>query len=943
MRLMGKSSVRSFQGCNSDNTIDSQRQRQRQPPLSSVATARTARAKLCTFPTKSSGSWISGGIWAALFWCLYAVAQCGLLHVYHSAALRRSGVEIEIERERVVPGNARYTNGNSKSSNKSKSTNEQSRYKDKPPAPPTPDGIFNGYPIYKLRGAGSNFTGDDTSHSGDSPAPNHKNNANANANSTPANKRSSTSRPLYSQFHCAGETWKPPVFHRRSNTWHEESWKYRSCRFQFLCFDTEQQEYVLFLDPNEHPDTNHEHIEHISRQQQQQQQRNPRSESGTKTETMPHHPNPSLQKILRKQREQVEAQERKAKRVNANAKANSADIQGKKKPLLPLSFKQPSLFDDTSTVYRNLTSIVDGKGDVTVGDVINGKHYGVSIGSMNGKWGLVDGQRLKWFPRIEWGGVPLDVDVYTLPSSVVVVPFHSLSASNPGHLVWDDFLPMYTLLDMFGLLHTIGGDDDETGGANSDKANNTPPDLLPIRYILPPGPTGDARGLWAGCDWLDSRAQECHAMLQKFGTLLGTRRSYKTHGFSQQDTEKTRDGVDASKSERSNTPVLTASKMPKIPITTNRDVELRLRKDYDDNDWQQISQRNTNTNGDSPPLSPTQKRALVCARNGLAGFGAISDHGDGSRSHGWEENDYKVSYNQGRGGKLWDFRNFMIRNLYGENNANSNGSNFVENENATAIVRTTFVPAATASTTGIHERDPDRRRVEGITQGGKEEQRPYYIADSVFRGIEEIGGHQREQQQQNEWYPPASITEWGPDEPLVVLFSSLSSKTRRRDFVKEANDLRRVIAERSGPDDPQIIVETHKFSDYTLEKQIQMASRAAVFVTFCGGGAITASFLPKGASVQIYYNEKGGIRHNIDTQLPARLDWDFFNNAGYLHVQWLPVISIDKTRRQPHKTEPNTTTIPGSSGAAKNVPSDLIFGELRRIHRERKAFFLSGS
>ena len=52
-----------------------------------------------------------------------------------------------------------------------------------------------------------------------------------------------------------------------------------------------------------------------------------------------------------------------------------------------------------------------------------------------------------------------------------------------------------------------------------------------------------------------------------------------------------------------------------------------------------------------------------------------------------------------------------------------------------------------------------------------------------------------------------------------------------------------------------------------------MASKASIIVLYCGDGAITASFLPKGGSVFLYYREKGGVQNNIPTQLPARLDW----------------------------------------------------------------------
>jgi len=62
------------------------------------------------------------------------------------------------------------------------------------------------------------------------------------------------------------------------------------------------------------------------------------------------------------------------------------------------------------------------------------------------------------------------------------------------------------------------------------------------------------------------------------------------------------------------------------------------------------------------------------------------------------------------------------------------------------------------------------------------------------------------------------------------------------------------------------------------------------------GGAVTASFLPKGATLFLYCHEKGGIEHNKFTGLPARLDWDLFNALSYVRVMWMPV-STRKTQQ----------------------------------------------
>jgi len=682
------------------------------------------------------------------------------------------------------------------------------------------------------------------------------------------------------------------------------------------------------------------------------------------------------------------------------------------------TWKHPSHWDDTSTVYRNHTTIVDATGDVVIGDVANAAQYGVAIGSLNGKWGIPDLQRLKWFPTVRWGAVPgtdgestestsnaadeseSSHDVYTLPSSVVLLPFHSLSAANPGHLVWDDFLPAYTLLDMFHLNHN----NDENQNQNQ-KAY----ELLPIRYILPPnGNDGDPRGLWAGCDWLVDRYRACHSMLQKFGTLLGTRSSYLKYHTEEEDLaeqrrlweeeeakRKTNGKIFNNKDEDDDdvpkgvSKFVSASKLPRIPITTNLNVQLKLNdpskepspdpEPYParDTDHYQISKarKKKRRNRKRKHKEPIDKPKLVCARHGVAGFGAISDHGDGTRSHGWEANDYKVNHNQGRGGQLWDFRNFLVGNVFGDDNGNGdsrqnyNTNNKNNNNNNYYYYKTTHSPLPPI--TG----PKPRPKIPG--------QPAYLTTDSVVMGMERLAEAERvaNQHHQNDstgnggassssssssssshthlaYRAPASITDWAPDEPLVVLFSALSSRTRGRDMFSESNDLRDLIAKRGGPGravlgsayDPsvpshanlQIAIETHRFSEYTLEEQIHSTSRTAVLVTFCGGGAFSSLFLPKGASLMIYYNEKGGVQNNKNTMLPARLDWDFFNNLGYLHVNWIPSQNSRFVATTVAKTKDNNNNNSDSDSEFKyetnmEANADLILAHLRRIFNEREA------
>jgi hypothetical protein len=340
-----------------------------------------------------------------------------------------------------------------------------------------PDGKFNGYPIYRQHGTSSDH-------------------------------------PIHSQLHCVGETWHPPRFWKRRRKFLDDSWKLRSCHFQFFCYDVNEKSFVIYLD----------------------------------------------------QKDQT----------------NSASQ-------LSLLDDHTGFWDVSQTYYRNMTQVTprkepSGRKKFHVADVHH--PYGVSIGSINGKWTNVGIPRLQWFPEVRFGPIPMQNDdpetmedsyqVYTFPASVVMIPFHSLAASNPGHLVWDDFLPLYTLLQIFGFTNDDAENLRHTFASPTTESNL---DLLLIRFVLPPEPNSTQdRGLWAGCDWLQERTEECQNMLHKFAPLM----------IRYEDAWQT---------------------------TTQRDPSLQFFDESSKDD---------------------KKRKLVCAKNGLAGIGGLSDHGV-DKGHGWEE------------------------------------------------------------------------------------------------------------------------------------------------------------------------------------------------------------------------------------------------------------------------------------------------------------------
>lgn len=387
---------------------------------------------------------------------------------------------------------------------------------------------------------------------------------------------------FHSNTHCIGENFG------------KDAWKFRSCQFQNLCFDTEVNEFVLFTSPEQR----------------------------------------ELEKVL-----------------------------------------MPDMWPASS---------------------MNTK---VSVGGINPKWGP-EHLEMKWYPSLR------DVEelesqggYYTLQSDKLLIPWHSLAGFNPGHLVWDDFLPIYTLLSAFDL---------------TDKQ------LALIRFDLPP-PT---KAMWASCQ---RQWEDCAPILDKFLPLMGA------------ELNKTISQIDSH-------------------------LETVLNE---------------------------SKSKFVCAPNGVAGLGMLTDHG--AKLHGWQAKDYEYSHNIGRGGSVYQFRNWMMDNLLGED-----------------------------------------RRESGISKP-----------------------------------------------PYRIIFSTGSSITaaRKVDFEWHAALLQKRLGGKYDLD-----IRVVKLAEMSIVEQVQLASEASIFISAAGGGAVTAMFLPKGASLFIYYNGVDNARGGA----PARLDWDLLNNIGYLRVQWMP-------------------------------------------------------
>eukprot|EP00934_Nitzschia_sp_Nitz4_P005493 Nitzschia sp. Nitz4//scaffold309_size21490//82//1713//NITZ4_008608-RA/size21490-processed-gene-0.20-mRNA-1//1//CDS//3329547171//5483//frame0 len=141
-----------------------------------------------------------------------------------------------------------------------------------------------------------------------------------------------------------------------------------------------------------------------------------------------------------------------------------------------------------------------------------------------------------------------------------------------------------------------------------------------------------------------------------------------------------------------------------------------------------------------------------------------------------------------------------------------------------------------------------------------------------------------------------------PNAPFRIVLSAHSSNDMQRDthFV----DQQRVLSQTF----PSIQVQNVDLASIGMKEQVELLSQTQVFISVCGGGTMTATFLPKGATLILYYAETGGYDFANDFNLtgtPAMLDWDLFNNMAHLRVHWLPI----GTMRSPEGWKALTTLV----------------------------------
>jgi hypothetical protein len=86
----------------------------------------------------------------------------------------------------------------------------------------------------------------------------------------------------------------------------------------------------------------------------------------------------------------------------------------------------------------------------------------------------------------------------------------------------------------------------------------------------------------------------------------------------------------------------------------------------------------------------------------------------------------------------------------------------------------------------------------------------------------------------------------------------------------------------------QIVVESYIMRHLSLQDQLRVASESFFYLSACGGSVMTATFLPRGASLILFF------ANTRFRNLPSLLDYDLLNNLPYIRVHWFPKGQMNK-------------------------------------------------
>jgi hypothetical protein len=209
---------------------------------------------------------------------------------------------------------------------------------------------------------------------------------------------------------------------------------------------------------------------------------------------------------------------------------------------------------------------------------------------------------------------------YRLPSNRVWIPIFVKPTTNAMSLLMDNLLPLFNLMAMFGW------DDDNDN--NNDNNNNTKSLLVTILNGQPSSP------------------------IQATTTTTTTNGTKHDNGG---DDDEEKCGQDCLQ-----TMAQALSWMGAKMVTTNL-VASPIPPPRQRHSQQQLQSFPTNQGVTISHDKNTRRRRMICASQGAAGIGMLTDHG--LSRHGLSAKDYSTIRNTGRGPLLYKFRNYILKHV----------------------------------------------------------------------------------------------------------------------------------------------------------------------------------------------------------------------------------------------------------------------------------------
>jgi len=123
--------------------------------------------------------------------------------------------------------------------------------------------------------------------------------------------------------------------------------------------------------------------------------------------------------------------------------------------------------------------------------------------------------------------------------------------------------------------------------------------------------------------------------------------------------------------------------------------------------------------------------------------------------------------------------------------------------------------------------------------------------------------------------------------PYRIVVSNNSSTDARRNisFEEHAAALRRKLGKKY-----ELDIRRVELSDMSVADQVKLAAGASMLVTAAGGGASIGHFLPRGASMFLFFAEFPPDKEVSTGQYNGWvMDWDTYNNFAYIRTHWLPI------------------------------------------------------